>query len=621
MAKVMAGYIRDVPNGTGQAGVSVTARDDLTGLAVAAGGMTMCGANPVSTDGDGFFTSSCELSPGPVRFEAVSGSQTKVRSGQETMQAVDFFLSDVPNFLKLFTNGVISGIKNSYNATVGGGTREAVLNTGDAMLRGYLHGIDTTRTLTHAANTTLAERWDLIVLQQWVAGTSKGKQSIVIVPGTVNVTDPTINLDANIFELAIWRARVANGSSAVVLNDLRTYSQSMINNNSITNDMITTEGIVSPAGIGIYLKAPASGNTPTFTFVQLNDLFDVAIAALADGHILQATGGVFSNVVPPFASSGHNHDATYVNASGDSMSGALSVTGNITATALIQAADMFATDDLSVGDDLDVGSDASILGVLTAGSLSTASAAITTLTGTTVTATGQVQGADLRATDDLLVGDDADIAADLTVGFNITALGIIQGADLVATDDLTVGDDATVVGTLTAGNVAAGTTIIATTTVQGADLIATDDLTVGDDASITGDLSVGGVVSYIGQVFAAEIGNSSFSTTNTSTVTFVTLIEDTITLPSGTWDVRVHWGMVGWTPSAGHVQAIAFIGGSTSTRMDVFDAADARRHVGGTFGVSGESGIVSIGVQFRGDVAGTTTGHQGHIFIIATRTA
>lgn len=47
---------------------------------------------------------------------------------------------------------------------------------------------------------------------------------------------------------------------------------------------------------------------------------------------------------------------------------------------------------------------------------------------------------------------------------SLTGTGTFQAADLVATDDLTVGDDATITGTLTVGAGAA--------TVQGADLIA-----------------------------------------------------------------------------------------------------------------------------------------------------
>lgn len=66
---------------------------------------------------------------------------------------------------------------------------------------------------------------------------------------------------------------------------------------------------------------------------------------------------------------------------------------------------------------------------------------------------------------------------------DITASGTVTGADLAATDDLTVGDDASVGGDLTV-----------TGSATAADLEATDDLTVGDDASIGGDLSVTGVV-------------------------------------------------------------------------------------------------------------------------------
>jgi hypothetical protein len=100
-----------------------------------------------------------------------------------------------------------------------------------------------------------------------------------------------------------------------------------------------------------------------------------------------------------------------------------------------------------------------------------------------ITAAAAVQGADLIATDDLTVGDDAAITGSLTAA-DITATTTVMAADLIATDDLTVGDDAAITGSLTAAD------ITATTTVTAADLIATDDLTVGDDAAISGNLAV-----------------------------------------------------------------------------------------------------------------------------------
>jgi cytoskeletal protein CcmA (bactofilin family) len=126
------------------------------------------------------------------------------------------------------------------------------------------------------------------------------------------------------------------------------------------------------------------------------------------------------------------------------------------------------------------------------GTAPTASPTFTgTVTAETIVASGTVTGADLAATDDLTVGDDATVTGTLSAG-DITATTTVTAADLIATDDLTVGDDATVTGTLTAGDV------VATTTVTAADLIATDDLTVGDDAGITGDLTVGGALGVTG---------------------------------------------------------------------------------------------------------------------------
>lgn len=88
----------------------------------------------------------------------------------------------------------------------------------------------------------------------------------------------------------------------------------------------------------------------------------------------------------------------------------------------------------------------------------------------------------------------ADVISETTAATGVTVDGVllkdgaltgtttITAADLVATDDLDVGDDARIVGDLSAN---AGTF---TTTVTAADLTASDDLVVGDDATVAGDL-------------------------------------------------------------------------------------------------------------------------------------
>lgn len=125
---------------------------------------------------------------------------------------------------------------------------------------------------------------------------------------------------------------------------------------------------------------------------------------------------------------------------------------------------------------------------------------------------GTIQAADLYATDDFLVGDDAqflgDVAVTGAVTFDgITASGIIKGEQLTSTDDATIYDGLTtnvlVVNTTSALNgdvttgsgidinmsgaaVLRGVTGTFTGTVQGEDLRSTDDALVTDDLVVDG---------------------------------------------------------------------------------------------------------------------------------------
>lgn len=312
--KYAEGYIRDIPGGDPIAGVSVTVRDDNTGTPIAAGGMTNCTTNPVNTDGSGFFSWSCELSPGPIKVDAViTGSQKKVRSGKERMQSGDYWLSDIPQYFTNFSNGIIFGNKNAYNAT--SASLNITLQTGAAILNGYLVEITTTRVLAVPSNVTLSERWDLVVLQQYIGGTSKGKQSIALKTGTVNQVDPVINTDPNILEFAIWRSKIANGGGVVALTDIRTYSSILVNPNQVTAAMLTAGGNLSTATTAKVLKAPTSGLTPLYATLSSAELSDFSSTGIAVGRFPEWAGTEWVPTVHDhsalFASISHNHNATY----------------------------------------------------------------------------------------------------------------------------------------------------------------------------------------------------------------------------------------------------------------------------------------------------------------------
>lgn len=224
--KYIEGYVRQHPNGGPLANIPVTVRDEALGGAIPVGGMWMASANPINTDANGFFSWSCELSPGPVRVEAdvASGTELKVRSGKEVMQAGDIFISDVGQILLMFSPGVFRGVKNGFAVTAVTGQLQVTVATGAANALGRFLSTDTTRTLTIDPNTTLATRYDLVVLEQHVGGTYKGRQNIAVLKGTVDATVPTTNTNPDIHQIPISRVTIAQNATSVTVLDQRVYA-------------------------------------------------------------------------------------------------------------------------------------------------------------------------------------------------------------------------------------------------------------------------------------------------------------------------------------------------------------------------------------------------------------
>jgi hypothetical protein len=246
--KKIYGYIRDIPGGTPQVGATVTLRHDDSGVTVPTGGMWMlAGPNPVTTGADGSFAFTMELSPGPVRVEGVVGSETKVRSGQEIMQAGEDFISDLAGLASVLTNGVISGHNNEFAINAGGGTRQVVVAPGDLIIAGHLFGTETGRTLTHDAESVLTERWDTVVAEQHVGGSTPGRQNVAIVKGVTNQTDPALNTDPDIFQLPLARARIANGASTVQVDDRRTFASVYLGNGSVGANQLAAGAVTATA--------------------------------------------------------------------------------------------------------------------------------------------------------------------------------------------------------------------------------------------------------------------------------------------------------------------------------------------------------------------------------------
>lgn len=250
--KRVSGYVRSKQNGAGIPGINVTILDDLTGNAIPGGGIYGAAANPVATDSNGFFTWTSELSPGPVRLSAdiPEGAEVKVRSGKETMQVGDIFLSDIPDMMKYWTFGVVKEdlVTNPLLVQPVTGQRKVRILPGLANMRGYVFRINADRIIDIDANTTLANRIDLVVLEQHVDGTAKGRQSIAIVKGVTNGVEPSTNADPNVFQFPIGRVTVPQSATSVSVADIRIFSAptySIVGANSVGSAQIIDGSIAA----------------------------------------------------------------------------------------------------------------------------------------------------------------------------------------------------------------------------------------------------------------------------------------------------------------------------------------------------------------------------------------
>lgn len=230
--KSIQGYVRDNPGGVALSGKSVALKYVSSGTNVTTGGEVGLATNPVTSDSNGKFSFTMDLSPGPVYVEAdLGGGNKRVRFGAEVMQAGSGFISDLPTILRTFTTGVINGVGAAFSASASGVDRTITISDGYANIRGILFGWDdgTTKTETGSAYAGAGTRYDYLVLRQYHAGADQGKQQVLIIEGT-NVTDPVVtnsevDLTAfiqgdNIWDLPIKRVKTASGASTVSLDDL-----------------------------------------------------------------------------------------------------------------------------------------------------------------------------------------------------------------------------------------------------------------------------------------------------------------------------------------------------------------------------------------------------------------
>ena len=110
----LSGYVVHPTTGAAIPGATVTIIDEVTGSPVEVGGVTGGSSNPTSTDGNGYFSWTCELSPGPVQARATNGGEVKISSGKELRQVGSYYSGDIPVIIQSLSAGVIHGILEDF---------------------------------------------------------------------------------------------------------------------------------------------------------------------------------------------------------------------------------------------------------------------------------------------------------------------------------------------------------------------------------------------------------------------------------------------------------------------------------------------------------------------------
>jgi hypothetical protein len=293
MAHEIAGFTYNKETGEAVPGAVITVILKSTGLPVPVGGEYGGTANPTVSDGTGFFAWSCELSPGPVRVTSslTGGTEIRVRSGEELMQAGSYYSGDVPVIVQSLSSGVIKGLLEDFLVEAVTGQRKIRVHTGAALAAGNLFSMDADREITIDANPSIAIRRDIVVLNQWVGTSEYGKQTITVEKGTVSATDPTLNSDPDILQIPLQRVIVNQNATSVTTEDMRSY----VGPSALPNGIVTVPSLgedvldlfEDSVGVGKYEKTVNFNGTGAYVTVSSSD---TAVKTLASGTLTLPAG-------------------------------------------------------------------------------------------------------------------------------------------------------------------------------------------------------------------------------------------------------------------------------------------------------------------------------------------
>jgi hypothetical protein len=285
----------------------------------------------VTTDATGLATYSQDGHPGPYYATMTSGGTTRVVSSKSTGTAGPANLAALPDYFRLFTDGVIDGIDSELAVSAAGATMNSTTAKGQAVVKGVLYDmISASLNLTHGAADLTNPRIDTVIVRVYRPGhVWEGKADLAIVAGTPNASPvaPTLTQTATVWEFPLADVRVNAGVLVIAadkVTDRRAFAGPMVQANAITAGMMTAEGTLSTTDQGRYLRAPVgSGLTPTWALLGLGALNDVTDSVAVDGDtiIYDAATSKFiyqSNEVPTLRA-GQMFAATVANLSSTTM--------------------------------------------------------------------------------------------------------------------------------------------------------------------------------------------------------------------------------------------------------------------------------------------------------------
>lgn len=290
MTHTLRGYLRDNPGGAAISGKTVSLLDTVTGIAPVTDAYTNLSGTTDTTDADGMWEFTMDLMTGPVRLSVdLGGGDTRHRRNDEVFQYDSFSIVNLPQAFRAIQDGVIKGLGSEF-VTNSWSVRTLLIENGYSIIKGHPFGWDSgQKTLVGSANGAVGTtRHDFVVLRQYYDGTSQGKQTIVLVEGgsstdpvptTTETTLTNFIQGANIYDLPIYRAKLANGSTLYTLEDLRgaesypwagSYISSVDNNVTFRSDITVSDDLT--AGDLTVLGDSTLGNTGADTTILYGTL-------------------------------------------------------------------------------------------------------------------------------------------------------------------------------------------------------------------------------------------------------------------------------------------------------------------------------------------------------------